>query len=72
MFDCESKKTAEAPIGKERLLDMIARWLPHHQVPRRVRVHTDTTDFFNVEYDDVLILKEHPYVKDFPYGGSFL
>ena len=41
---------------------MASRWLPPHKVPRSFRIHTDTTDFFRVEYDDVVVLKERPYL----------
>jgi len=41
---------------------MVARWLPPHQVPQRFRIHSDTTDFFQVEYDDIVILKDKPYL----------
>jgi hypothetical protein len=41
---------------------MASRWLPPHQVPQRFRIHTDTSDFFQVEYDDVVILKDRPYL----------
>lgn len=45
-----------------RLLEMASRWLTPEQLLRPVRVHTDTTDFFRVEYGDVLILRERPYL----------
>jgi hypothetical protein len=48
--------------SQETLLEMGARWLPPHQVPRHIRVHTDTTDFFRVEYDDVVVLNGRPYL----------
>ena len=62
MFDAKPEKTTQAPFGEERLIALIARWLPPDQMPRSVLVLTDTTDFFSVEYDDVLVLNEHPYL----------
>jgi len=47
---------------QENLRQMASRWLPPHQVPQRFRIHTDTSDFFRVEYDDVVILKGRPYL----------
>ena len=41
---------------------MALQWLMPHQVPRTFRVHMDTTDFFRVEYDDVIVLKGKPYL----------
>lgn len=49
-------------LSQEELTTMAARWLPRERVPRRIRVHTDTTDFFRVEYDDVVVLKGRPYL----------
>jgi len=41
---------------------MVSRWLPPHQVPQRFRIHTDTSDFIRVGYDDVVILDGRPYL----------
>jgi serine/threonine protein kinase len=41
---------------------MAARWLPLSQGSHRFRIHTDTTDFFRVEYGDVVILGGKPYL----------
>ena len=48
--------------SQETLRQMVSRWLPPHRVPQRFRIHTDTSDFFRVEYDDVVILKGKPYL----------
>ena len=48
--------------SQESLKQMVSQWLPPHQVPQRFRIHTDTTDFFRVEYDDVVILNGRPYL----------
>ena len=47
---------------QEDLRQMASQWLPSHRVPKRFRIHTDTSDFFGVEYDDVVILKDRPYL----------
>jgi len=44
------------------LRQMVSRWLPPHRAPRHFRIHTDTTDFVRVEYDDVVILDGRPYL----------
>lgn len=49
------------PSQKE-LIEMASRWLSPYQVPSRIRVHTDTTDFFRVEYDDAVVLNGRPYL----------
>jgi len=48
--------------SQEDLRRLAGKWLPPGKVPDRFRIHTDTTDFFRVEYDDVLILEETPYL----------
>ncbi len=52
----------EHTFSQEQLRQMASRWLPAHKVPRRFRIHTDTTDFFRVDYDDVVQLQETPYL----------
>jgi len=49
-------------ISQEDLRQMAAQWLPPHRVPGRFQIHTDTSDFFRVEYDDVVVLKGRPYL----------
>ncbi len=39
---------------------MIRKWVPRDRVPKRIKVK-DTSDFFRVDYDDVVILKGVPY-----------
>lgn len=41
---------------------MASRWVSPPQVPHRIRLHTDTTDFYRVEYGDVLLLNGRPYL----------
>lgn len=62
----EGKFTAGA------LRDMIARHVPAGRVPKKVRVTADTTDFFRVDYDDVLILDGRPYfIRNYEREGRF-
>ncbi len=39
---------------ERELLRMIRRWVPRDRVPKRVRIK-DTSDFFRVDYDDVVV-----------------
>ena len=41
---------------------MAARWLTLPQGFHRFRIHTNTTDFFRVEYGDVVVLGGRPYL----------
>ena len=48
--------------SQETIRQMVSRWLLPHQAPRLFRIHTDTTDFVRVEYDDVVIPNGRPYL----------
>ncbi len=49
-------------LSQEKLWQMASRWLPPSQSAHRFRIHTDTTDFFRVEYGDVVVLGDRPYL----------
>ena len=49
-------------LSEEELRKMAAQWLKPYQVPKCFRIHRDTSDFFQVDYDDVVILKGKPYL----------
>jgi hypothetical protein len=49
-------------FSQDDLREMASHWLPHHKIPSRFRIHKDTTDFFRVEYDDVVVLGRKPYL----------
>ena len=51
-----------AHITQETLRDMASRWLPASQDAPHFRIHTDTSDFFRVEYGDVLLLDDIPFL----------
>jgi hypothetical protein len=44
------------------LRERIAHWLGTDRVPKQLNVITDTTDFYKVDYDDVVILGGRPYL----------
>ncbi|MBI5408574.1 MAG: hypothetical protein HZA14_04340 [Nitrospirae bacterium] len=46
---------------EEQLLEMVRRWVPPERVPRRIRIK-DTSDFFRVDFDDVVVLGGVPYL----------
>jgi serine/threonine protein kinase len=48
--------------SQEDLRQMASRWLPASGGAQRFQLHTDTTDFFRVEYGDVVLLDGHPYL----------
>lgn len=47
--------------SQEKLRQLVSQWVPSRKVPPRFRIHTDTSDFFRVEYDDVVLLDGRPY-----------
>ncbi len=49
-------------FSDDELKEMIAAKVGPERVPRSIRVITDTTDFFRVDYDDVVILEGKPYL----------
>lgn len=51
---------------------LIAMHLPPERVPSRVRLIDDTSDFFRVDYDDVLVLEGRYYfIRNFEREGRF-
>ncbi len=57
---------------ESELRDLIARWAGADRVPRRLRVVSDTSDFFRVDYDDVVILAGRPYfIRNYEREGRF-
>ncbi len=44
------------------LRELIATHIGSDRVPRRVNIISDTTDFYRVEYDDVVVLNNRPYL----------
>lgn len=48
--------------SQDSLRQMASRCLTVRQLPQRFRILTDTTDFFRVEYDDVVLLGGKPYL----------
>jgi hypothetical protein len=48
--------------SQEELRQMAFRWIPPLQTSHPFRIHTDTTDFFRVDYGDVVVLGDRPYL----------
>lgn len=51
-----------ASLSQDNLRQMASHCLAVHQIPQHFRIHTDTTDFFRIEYDDVILLGGKPYL----------
>jgi hypothetical protein len=60
------------PVTREAICSLIAGRAGPDQVPEKFKVITDTSDFFRVEYNDVVILGNNPYwVKRYEKEGRF-
>lgn len=58
----EFVQTEPVQFSRDELKEKIARWLGPDRVPKQFNIITDTTDFYRVDYDDVVILGEKPYL----------
>src|SRR5512134_436420 len=47
---------------QQSLRDLASQWLEPSRVPKRFRVITDTTEFTRVDYDDIVILDNNPFL----------
>jgi len=57
---------------QKELREMIARYVEHGRVPRKLNIVTDTSDFYRVDYDDVLMLDGEPYlIRHYEREGRF-
>jgi hypothetical protein len=57
---------------QEELKDRIAHYIDPGRVPKSIRVITDTSDFFRVDYDDVIILNKTTYLaRNYEREGRF-
>jgi len=56
------KDENETNYSPEKLKEMIAACVGPEKVPKQVLIHTDTTDFYRIDYDDVVVLGGRPYL----------
>ena len=68
----ESDTRINNDFSRSELVEIIAAKLGRNRVPKRFKIHRDTSDFFRVDYDDVVILGDRPYlVKNCEKEGRF-
>ena len=53
---------AETQWTEQELREVIAARLGAAQVPRRFKVVHDTSEFFHIDYNDVVVLDDAPYL----------
>jgi len=65
-------KMRERPLNGHDLREIIARWVAPSSVPASPRIVTDISDFFKVDYNDVVILDGRPYfMRNYQREGRF-
>jgi hypothetical protein len=68
----ESDTRSNTNFSRSELEDIMAEKLGRERVPKRFKIHRDTSDFFRVDYDDVVILGGRPYlIKNCEREGRF-
>ena len=68
----ESDKRIYKDFSRSELVEIITAKFGRDRVPKRFKIHRDTSDFFKVDYDDVVILGDRPYlVKNCEKEGRF-
>ena len=58
----EMVETGKQQYSIDDLRDRIARYMGPERVPKQLNVIADTSDFYRVDYDDVVILGDRPYL----------
>ena len=68
----QAVKDIESSYSFSQLQEMIAAYLGSDNVPQRFKIITDTSDFFRVDYNDVVILAGVPYLmRNYTREGRF-
>jgi hypothetical protein len=55
-------ETGKQQFSIDDLRDRIARYMGPERVPKHLNIIADTSDFYRVDYDDVVILGDRPYL----------
>lgn len=50
------------PLSRQQIHAMAMRWMPPGWDGRHMQFHTDTTEFFDIGYGDVVLLENKPYL----------
>jgi hypothetical protein len=61
-METQSMEDTEIPYSFSQLQEMIVAFLGSDNAPKRFKIITDTSDFFRVDYNDVVILAGIPYL----------
>jgi hypothetical protein len=59
-------------LPESEIRERIAAYVGPERVPRRIRIVRDTTEFFSIDYDDVLVLGDRAFfVRSYEREGRF-
>jgi len=58
----QQSQPATEPISPERIHELVSRWLPAGHADLPLKIHRDTTQFFEVEFGDVVELDGKPFL----------
>ncbi|MDH3921903.1 MAG: serine/threonine protein kinase, partial [Desulfobulbaceae bacterium] len=71
-METQAPDDVETHYSFRQLQDMIAAYLGSNSVPQRFKIITDTSDFFRVDYNDVVMLGGVPYLmRNYTREGRF-
>ncbi len=71
-METSAAKDSASTYSPKQLQEMIAAFLGSDHVPKRFKIISDTSDFFRVEYNDVVILAGVPYLmRNYTREGRF-
>ena len=62
MVNDKIKSPVQNSMELASIKDLVARWMPAGWNGHKLRLHTDTTDFFTIDYGDVVLLRDRPYL----------
>ena len=59
-------------MTRETIHELMVKHVGPEKVPKKFKIHTDTSDFFRVEYNDVVLLGNTPFwIKRYEKEGRF-
>jgi serine/threonine protein kinase len=71
-MEVQTVEKNQSSYSFSQLQELIAAYLGPDNVPKRFKVITDTSDFFRVDYNDVVILGNVPYLmRNYTKEGRF-
>lgn len=54
--------SSDVRLTQQGLRDLASRWLEPSRIPKEFRIITDTSEFIRIEYDDIVILDDSPFL----------